>query len=196
MPEVKKYGHGRIAKLAEQLEAANITPRIAEKILEGGETIVKATKPKEKADWLWEAMVRMDDLLDMETRKAVREGCACCLGGKRLKISQGIARNNATLEDRIKAANNEPFVFGHSVTKLANGDIRACFFPEGLEQYRCVCLPQADKPLPVTYCYCCGGHVKHHLQIALGRKLDCTTVHTALSSGGKKPCTFTFKILE
>lgn len=196
MVAAKKYEYYRIEKLATQLAAAEIDPEIAGKIMEGGEAIVRATRPTVKADWMREAMIKMDDLLDPETRKAVREGCACCLGGKRLKISREIARDNATLEDRIRAANEAHYVFGDGVTRLANGDIQVRFFPEGLEQYRCVCLPQAKEPLPITYCYCCGGHVKHHLQNALGQKLDCTAVHTALSSGGKKPCTFSFRIQD
>ena len=127
---------------------------------------------------------------------AVREACACCLGGKRLKIVKGISREYETLEDRIKAANEAKFVFGHSVTMMEDGRILVCFSPEGLTQYGCTCLPQAKEPLPITYCYCCCGHMKHHLQIALGRKLACTVRSSALSIGGRKPCIFIFHIKE
>jgi len=140
-------------------------------------------------------MIRMNKLLNSETRNAIREACACCLGGQRLKISKGIAKENESLEERIKAANEARNVFG-SVTMMKNGEILVRFAPEGLDQYRCVCLPKARKPLPITYCYCCGGHIKHHLQIALGRGLDCTVCSSALSSGGKNPCTFSFRIKE
>lgn len=143
-----------------------------------------------------EAMLRMDNLLDRETRYAVREACACCLGGKRLKIAKGISRANENLEDRIKAANEARYVFGHSVTMMEDGRILVCFWPEGLTEYRCVCLPKAKEPLSITYCYCCGGHVKHHLQIALGQKLACKVRFSAVSSGGKKPCTFIFSMGE
>jgi hypothetical protein len=64
------------------------------------------------------------------------------------------------------------------------------------DRYRCACLPGADRPVPVTYCFCCGGHVKYHLQISLGRELDYDIRSTALSSGGKFPCTFSFRIKE
>jgi hypothetical protein len=193
---MKTYEHHRIQRLAEQLENAKIDGKIAVQILEGGENIKKTTKPEKKADWFRESMFKMDNLLDFKTRKAVREGCACCLGGKRLKISQKIAKENTTLEDRVKAANESHLVFGHGVTMDESGEIVVRFYPEGQEHYRCVCLSKAEKPLPLTYCYCCGGHVKHHLQIALGRGLDCTTKHTALSSGGKLGCVFSFKIME
>ena len=191
---MKNYEHHRIGKLAEQLEIAGIDREIIDRIMEGGEDILRKTSPEKKADWLRVAMIRMDNLLDSDTRNAVREGCACCLGGRRLKISKGIAKENESLEERIKAANEAHYV--GNVTMMENGEIRVRFFPEGLDHYRCVCLPQAKELLPITYCYCCGGHVKHHLQIALGRELDCTVLSSALSSGGKKPCTFSFRIAE
>lgn len=124
----------------------------------------------------------------------MREGCACCLGGWRLKISTSIAKEIESLEERVKAANEANYV--GRVTMMENGEIRVSFYPEGLDHYRCVCLPQAKEPLPITYCYCCGGHVKHHLQIALGRELECTVLSSALSSGGKKPCVFSFRIIK
>ncbi len=191
---MKNYEYHRIGHLAEQLEVAKIDREVIDQIMEDGEDILRKTSPEKKADWMRGAMIKMDELLDNETRKAVREGCACCLGGKRLKFSKDIAKNNEVLEDRIKAANEAHYV--GNVTMMENGEIMVRFYPEGLDYYRCVCLPQAKEPLPITYCYCCGGHVKHHLQIALGRKLDCTTRTSALSSGWKKPCTFSFKIKE
>ena len=193
---MKNYEYHRIGKLAQQLEIAGIEDKIIDRIMEGGEDVLRKTSSEKKSDWLRGAMTRMNKLLDIKTRKAVREGCACCLGGQRLKISKGIAADNETLEERIKAANEAKLLFGDSVTMMENGEIRVRFYPEGLDHYRCVCLPQAKEPLPITYCYCCGGHVKHHLQIALGRELDCTVRSSALSSGGKFPCTFHFRIKD
>lgn len=193
---MNRYEYHRIGKLAEQLEVAGIDRGIIDRIMEGGEEILRKTSLEKKADWLRGAMLRMNTLLDSKTRNTVREACACCLGGKRLEISRRIAKDNDSLEERIEAANREPLVFGDSVAMMENGEIQARFFPEGLDHYRCVCLPKAREPLSITYCYCCGGHVKHHLQIALGRNLDCTVHSSALSSGGKFPCTFSFRIKE
>ncbi len=193
---MKNYEYQRIGRLAEQLGIAGIDKEIIDRIMEGGEDIRRSTKPEKKAEWMRGAMLRMNKLLDAPTRKAVREGCACCLGGQRLKTSLAIAKGNDSLEERIKAANDAKSVFGNSVTMMENGEILVRFYPEGLEHYRCVCMPKAEKPLPITYCYCCGGHVKHHLQIALGRNLDCATRSSALSSGGKLGCVFSFKIKE
>jgi len=188
----KVYEYGRIAKLAESLGKAGISQEIVEQVTEGGEAIGKASSREQVADWMREAMLRMGRLLDKETRIAVREACACCLGGKRLEMAKRIAREHEALEDRIAAANEAKLVFGHSVEMLGDGRVRVAFSPEGLAEYRCACLGKPRAPLPITYCYCCGGHVKHHLQTALGRPLACTVVSSALSSGGRKPCTFVF----
>jgi hypothetical protein len=82
------------------------------------------------------------------------------------------------------------------VTLQEDGQILVQFAPEGLPHYGCVCLRKAKEPISITYCYCCGGHIKHHLQIALGCKLECQVRSSALSSGGKKPCSFLFRIME
>ncbi len=190
------YEYGRIARLAESLDKAGIDPAIAGRILEGGDAIGKAAKKEAIAAWMKGAMDRMDQSLDPEARHAVREACACCLGGERLKLSKAIAREHATLEERLSAAAETHFVFGHGVTRLEDGTIRVQFFPDGLESYRCPCMPQTPEPFSITYCYCCGGHMKHHLQIALGRKLNVEAVSTVLSSGGKLPCIFDFTIVE
>ncbi len=162
----------------------------------GGDLIKKGDKPEKKAEWLSGAMDRMDSLLDEKTRCIVREACACCLGGKRLEISKKIAKENPNLEDAIKAANETPYVFGHGVSRQQDGSILVSFEEDGKDSYCCVCLPKAKEAVSITYCYCCGGHIKHHLQVALNRKLSCTAVDTALASGGRSPCKFAFTIVE
>ena len=191
---MKNHEYHHIGELATQLEKAGIKSDIIDKIMQGGENILRRTSPREKADWMREAMLRMNKLLDLKTRRTVREACACRLTGRPLKASQSIARENKSLEDRIRAANKAIAVFGGCVRMQENGEILMRFAPERLDHYHCACLRGADKPLPVTYCFCCGGHVKYHLQISLGLDLDYTIRSTALSSGGKLPCTFSLRL--
>jgi hypothetical protein len=191
---MKKSTDSRVVRLTEQLEIAKIDREIISQIMEGGEEINKTAKLEEIADWFRGAMIKMDELLDEETRNAVRERCACCLTSRKVKTCMKIAQENTSLEEKIKAISDKKYICG-SVTMTDNGDILAC---GDEERYRnkCVCLPETKKPLSITYCYCCGGHIKHHMQIALGRKLDCTVVASPLSSGGKYPCTFRFRIIN
>jgi predicted hydrocarbon binding protein len=44
-----------------------------------------------------------------------------------------------------------------------------------------------------TYCLCCGGHIKHFLEILLGKKVEVKFISSALSSYGKKNCQFELK---
>lgn len=193
---MNEYPYGKIKILAEQLNQAGVDPEVIDQIMVGGENIRQTSDNAEKSGWMRGAMQRMDKLLNRDTRREVREACACCLGGQRFKLSKAIAKNHATLEQRIRAANETKMVFGHSVTLQEDGTILVAFAPEGLPQYRCSCLGRVNAPISITYCYCCGGHVKHHLQTALGKKLEVKVCSSALSSGGTRPCTFLFKILE
>ncbi len=194
---IREYEYGRIHTLNEQLRAAGVPEAFRLEIMAGGEAVRKTAKQTVKADWLREAMLRMERLLDADTRTAVREGCACCLGGKRAELAKAIYEQHATLEERIAAANETHYVFGHSVTLEPDGRILVLFAPEGQPSYRCVCLGgEVKEPISLTYCQCCGGHIKHHLQRALGRKLACEPRVTALSSGQTQPCSFLFTILE
>jgi hypothetical protein len=190
------YEYGRIAKLDENLRAAGLPEETIAEIMRGGEGVRKTADPRVKADWLGEAMLRMDKRLEPGVRHAVREACACCLGGKRQELVKAIAKRGGTLEERVRAANETPFVFGHSVTLEGDGRILVRFAPDDTIENRCVCLPKASLPISPTYCYCCGGHIKHHLQIALDRRLSVAVRSSALSSGGKRPCSFYFTLLD
>lgn len=190
-----EYEYGRIRMLDEKLRAAGIPEATIARIMAGGGTIKKSAKPEKKAEWLKGAMERMDQLLDADTRHAVRECCACALGGRRHELAKKIGKL-ATLKERIAAANEAKLVFGNRVTQKDGGTIEVCFFPAGRPEYRCVCLTKAAMPVSITYCYCCGGHVKHHLEAALGCKLKCTVQTSALASAGREPCTFVLRMEE
>ena len=192
--DMENCEYHRIKKLDEELRAAQVESSTIDEIMSGGGSIKRGTTPAKKADWMRCAMSRMDKLLDSDIRHAVREACACCLGGKRGKMSKGIAKDHQTFKQRIEAANEAKFVFGNSVSLQDDGRILVSFFPEGTGSYRCVCLPKAAEPISITYCYCCGGHVKHHMQNALDTELDVEVRSSALSSGGKRGCTFLLSI--
>lgn len=184
------YPNGRVRVLARQLKAADVPDEARKAILAGGDKLGAKTRPGQKQRWFAGAIERIDALLDEPTRHAVMERCACCLGGRRLELSRAIARDHETLDERVAAANATPFVFGHSVEHVAVDRFVVRFSPEDLERYHCVCLRGAEGTVSSTYCYCCGGHIKHHLQHALGLKLKVEVLSSALSSGGESGCAF------
>lgn len=191
-----KYEFGRIERLYESLIKHGVSGEIVNEIMEGGESIKKDAKPEKKTEWFHDAMIRMDRLMPENERTVVREDCACCLGGKRLQLSRQIAKENDSLEDRIAAADKTWYLFGNGVKLEEDGTLTVSFFDDNLEGYNCVCLKRASTSISETYCQCCGGHIKHHLQIALGRKLACKVISSALSTGGKENCKFSYAIIE
>jgi len=184
------YEYGRIQKLHDSLVKHHVAEATIREIMVGGEKITKQTKPVVKAQWLQEAMDRMDNLLSVVERKVIREGCACCLGGERFKKSKSIFISNHSLEARVDALNQTKLVIGHSAILQKDGSIIVSFQPENWEKYRCACIPQAQGGVSLTYCACCGGHVKHHVQTATGLTLQCEVISSALQSEGKSPCRF------
>ena len=137
----------------------------------------------------------MDELLDYDTRTAVREGCACCLGGNKARTCNKIVHEFDTLEERIKAVNDKQYICGSLILKK-NGEIIAVSEPVDQYYLQCVCLPGAKAPISITYCYCCQGYIKHHLQTALGCELEGGIISSSLSSGGKEPCVYSFRVVN
>jgi hypothetical protein len=191
-----EYSFGKIQKLADSLEANKIKKTIINKIMINGNTIKQTDKNEKKAKWFYNAMIVMDNELDDETRKKVRQDCACCLGGKRHELCVRINKNYETTEKRIEVANQTKLVFGNGVRILSKGKYEVSFFPEKMESKMCPCLKGLDETMTITYCYCCGGHVKYHLETVLGKKLSVKVLETVLSTNGRKGCRFELKELK
>jgi len=185
-----EYPYGRIQKLSESLKQNGVNGERYDFIMKDGECIKQTFKNSEKSKWFIHAMKRMEATLDKKTREKIREGCACCLGGKRHKICKEIYNTCTTTNERIKAANEAKLVFGNGVREIKDGTYEVTFFKEEDERKVCPCLKDLDEAMPITYCYCCGGHVKYHLQTVLGKNLKLHVISSVLSSQGKQNCRF------
>jgi hypothetical protein len=179
------------------LEKNGIDKEIHKKIMESAELVKPSSKPIVVAEWCFNAMNVMDELLDEKTRQKVREDCACRLGGRQEKLCKEANKNYLTSEERIMAINEAHQVFGHEVKIIGEGIYEVLFQDESVPEKRCACshsrLNGLNKEWSKTYCYCCGGHVKHHLETVVGKKLNVEVIASALSSIGKKSCHFRLK---
>ena len=174
---------GRVRVLDENLAKAGIAPQIREKIMEGGDKVLNTLNPKVKALWLAEAMDRMDELLPEEVRFKVREGCACCTGGKRLETMKNIAKMNLPLTETIEEINKSK-IFGYRAT-LEGNTVKVNFGNGG-----CVCSPKfSGRMVSQTYCHCCKGHVLRLMEVALTRKPLAGDI-TGSACSGSAPCMF------
>jgi hypothetical protein len=165
--------------------------------MQSGEQIKKTSKKEEKAEWFFHAMKTMDKLLDDDTKKQVRGDCACCLGGKRENLCKMVRKEYQTPEERIHVINETHYVFGHEIKIIGAGKYEVIFFDEKSPAKKCSCLKVImDKEMSKTYCYCCGNHIKHHLETVLGKKLNVELVTSALSSKGKNSCRFVLEEIK
>jgi len=187
----REYEDGKIEDLNQSLKKHGIKADIRKKIMKSGEQIKKTSKKEARAEWFFNAMNIMDKLLEEETKIKVRGDCACCLEGKRRKLCITVNKEYKTPEERIHAINDTHYVFGHEIKIIAPGKYEVAFFDEAMPEKCCSCLKVImDKKMSKTYCYCCGKHVKHHLETVLGKELKVEVVTSALSSMGKKSCRF------
>ena len=185
-----KYPYGKIDRLSVSLVNNKVEKGIYDKIMKGGECIRQLNTNAEKSRWLLEAMKVMDANLEPTLKCKVREECACCLTGQRQIITKKIHTTYKTVNNRIDAANEAKYVFGNGVKEIGKGKYEVSFFKEEDMNKQCPCIKDLDDTMSITYCYCCGGHVKHHLQNVLGVPLNVKVVSSVLSSKGKKSCTF------
>lgn len=163
-----------------------------------GSTDVKYENHKQREEWLAGAMERMDERLSPEAVKKIREDSACCLGGEREKLTKQIHDSYPTVEERFDAFAKTHTLVGDTAYRTEDGAYRVCFWqnPQGPRACSCLKYVPADKPMPMSYCLCCGGHIKTHFQNALGVKAECTCISSQLTSCGKQPCLFELRIVE
>lgn len=185
-----EYEFGKIERLRESLILNKVPENTYSAIMKGGELIKKTANNKEKALWFYNAINTMDTLLNPELKQKVREDCACCLGGKRAALCKKVNKEYSTAEERIKAINDTHFVFGNEIRILGQGTYQVSFFDSTLPEKKCVCIKELATAMSKTYCMCCGGHVKHHLETVLGVPLKVEVISSALSSEGRENCVF------
>jgi len=185
-------------KFRKILEASGVDPAIAAKIMEGYEGITDKDRKRRPAFFV-HAMQVMDELLDFETRYQIRDACACSKSGWREKAVRQIARDykGRSLEERL-AALGEVRYMGKPVLN-PDGTITGGVGTQG--GFDCPCTSfkgwKYEEPVSPTYCLCCGGHFRHHYQIALGVKLRTKAVlSTILASQRGEPCRFVYEVVE
>lgn len=183
--------------LGSALLASGVRGETFEYIMQGsGE--VKYENHKQRQQWLAGAMKRMDERLPAERVKQIREGSACCLGGERARLAQQIHDSFDTVEERFQAFAKTRTIVGDVAYPAGEDTYRVCFWETPPERNGCSCLKYVpkDEPMSMSWCLCCGGHIKTHFENALGVKAECRCVSSQLSSCGKEPCVFELHITQ
>jgi len=144
----------------------------------------------------------MDKLLTKEQCLSIMEEQGCCKTGKNDAANRAFGEKHAGKSIKEKVSLYAEADIPYRVPCRLNDDgTLSVFWGMGKDgAYKCVCTGIKKLPQPAkvsrTYCGCCGGHVRHAYQNALGVKLRLKEiVSSAASSGGEERCEFLFEIV-
>ena len=190
--------------LKKSLEEHNIEEKIIMEIYKGYEDIKDNSSKKIKVPFMRRAMNILDENFDYDRRYEIIDNCACCLGGTTeknvKKFVKSINSQNLLLSEKVEALRKE-HPFQNSTVLNEDGTITDGIYYKVDGNYKCACgcvsKEKLAEPISSTYCLCCAGHFRHHMQNALGIKLKTKKVaSSALESLEKEPCVFVFEIIE
>ena len=160
---------------------------------------------------LVDVTARMESMLDADTMQRALDACGCSGGSAFIAQCKrtGKALAGQSLEEKIHHLNN---VFQtENIALEGEGLLRGTLTFGENGKHRCACsavvkrgLTVADlagdadaRTMPLSYCYCCAGSFRRHLQLQLGVELKTKEiVSSPIHSKGEKPCAFVFELME
>jgi len=185
--------HGMLQQIkgcAEQFAGKHL----AQKIMEGSENITEKTDKKKTAQWVRNAMQKLDAAVDGKTRVQIMQNCGYNCAKKNHKvIERAVARRKkyGNILEFSEAEQQKPM----KGTKLEReGNILYQFYtPQTFTRpMRCYCglfreLPKEDT-VSITYCNCSKGFVEKYWEEVLERPVEVEILQSAIS--GAKECKF------
>ena len=187
----------RVYGIKKKLSLNNVDEKIIKEII-GNEDLV-------------DVISRMEKLLDQDMMHEILDSCACGGGQKFLKQCKKIGKNltGKSLDEKVNHLNNNIF---DSEKIILNGNnlLTGTLLYKGNEKYKCVCSAAVkkgmtvsdltgyadDRTMPLSYCFCCAGSFRRHLQLQLGVEMKTKEiVSSPINSKGQKPCEFIFEII-
>lgn len=150
---------------------------------------------------------RMESLLDPDITYQILDSSACGTSQKELNSIKEIKGD--TLQEKIeRIAALSDFHSDWNASLNSDGTLTAGWSIKDDDSYACVCsaavnkelkvcdLVREDSNMPLTYCLCCAGHCRRHLEKLLGVRLKTKeVVSSPINSKGLKPCEFVYDIL-
>ena len=186
------YGMPKIDNMLKTMQKQGISDEI---ISQFKRPKTKTPKPEDIVAFV----EQMDDMLSKEQCLSIMSEQGCY---KTDRVSEkfrifGELHKDKTLAERIALL--PELDSPHRVPCFINNDgtITLKFGSEN-EGFGCLCstVKKLKSPIiPLTYCGCCGGHVKYTHEFALGVTLRLKEIVSSMAtSDGEKPCEFIFEI--
>lgn len=183
----------RVYGIEKKLTKYNIDEKLVKEIIGSGDLV--------------DITMRMEKLLNPEITYQVLDSCACGISQKEINGLKKIEAD--TLKEKIeRIAFIGDFHSDWSVTLNPDNTLTAGWSIKDKENFSCVCsavagkntkvsdLAHVDRTMPLTYCLCCAGHCRKHLEKLLGIQLITKKiVSSPINSKGKKPCEFILEII-
>jgi len=146
---------------------------------------------------------QMDKQLTEEQRYSVMQEQGCCKSDDITAPFRAFGHAHAGKPLAEKIALMDELKTGHKAPCHLNPDgTLAIYWGSGGEgDNQCVCrsikrMPE-KKPVSLTFCGCCAGHVRNTYQHALGVGLQLKKiVSSAVASDGREQCSFLFDVVE
>ncbi len=191
----------RVYGIQKRLEQNNIDEKLIKEIIGKGN--------------LADIITQMEKLLDPYLLVQILDSCACSGGKEFRKQCEKIGKEVAgkALSEKINHINSiSPD--SEKITLNDDNTLLVTWSFNNNGKYKCVCSATVktgvrvselasenngadDCVMPLTYCCCCAGSGRRHLQLQLGIELRTKEiVSSPINSRGEKPCEFIFEIVE
>ena len=145
---------------------------------------------------------QMDQLLTKEQRLSVMQEQGCCTSGIGSKAHLAFGRENAekSLAEKVRLLSDSEGMPHKAPCRLNDdGTLTVHWGTENMRGRSCPCgfikkLPESHE-VPLTFCGCCGGHIRNNYQKSLGVRLRLKEiVSSSSSSNGKNRCEFLYEV--
>ena len=172
--------------------------KISKKVMEGSKKITDKTDQRKVAEWVKDAMKRLDALVDEKTAIQVMENCGynCAEVNKRV-IERAKARRSKFKDSEgfLEAEQRKPMA-GTRIS-IEGETLYQIYMPQAFTRpMRCYCallrgLPEGEKISP-TYCHCSKAFVKKFWETLLEKNVRVELMESVVSGGSE--CKFAIHI--
>jgi hypothetical protein len=160
-------------------------------VMEGSDGLTSFSEGESYAEWVKEAMDRLDNLVDIPTRMQIMQNCGQnCLKEYQelMEFAKERRKNSKSVNDFLDNEQRQHYP-GMKLKRVGN-TLYQVYDPVSFsEPMRCYChlmrnLP-SDETISLTYCHCSEGFIKSYWEEVLEMPLRVEILESTISGGEK-----------